>query len=1243
MNAADDAVMLTGLTGLSLDAATVLLEAAGGDISLAASLHFEAEPGALAQGPARTPVVLAASEDDDDDRDEDDDELTQRARARAGFSVLADAGASSSDDDIFAHISRPAPSASGRQKGRKARGKARGAFDDEAAAVSGGGGDVYDMLALTAADDEALAHGSGGGVPEMMPHGRKAKKAARSAPIRVPRQPTAPADDGSASDQAISPSPTSGSYGASGSAGATGSLGREQSHRRRGKRQGGSSSGTPSSYNPTALGLNAVASVVGFEAPSSGSPASGGASGGASAPTSVRGFNAPASAASSASSAALPPLPVRGFAAPSSPHSPPLARSAEAAMGASCGPSSFGNIVPPPRPSASVGPCMHASLLAGSLSRSPTDESPLEMKPQRQGSRDKDKKRAIDSPGARAERAISRLLWDPRFGGCHERVLVLWAKEEEAQSRKSGAAAWSTRVQYVPCETRLTQFVRASGSYLDHEPAFHLVREIRVLRTPAATGAAVGSSGGVHASAHHGAAVGSSVGVTLWASSWASDRLDYEAARAAGLLGGAEVGAGGGGGSTGGGGGTGGGSIAQSEAEDEAEEEGAEGSPGLVSEVPNTALPSEIWALVLDHIGSVRELCVMSSVCTELRELSYEPSLWEAHHRRLFGVEAPDDDWVLTMRRVRRSEATMQPWRRAPGELRAADAAAEADVAAATLGSGRGGGSGGGGSGGRSLHASPTTLPACSPPARGGAHAAILGTSPATAFALPVAASPPGATPPGHLAGHSYRWTVFTSDVTGQERVASHGTRALYLDGGLLATADGGSVRLWSVERRKRICTLKTTQGREELHAGGVSCMAIDGVHLLCGGGDGALHVFDLEELGSGRHATPRASLRGHSAPIADALLLPHTAQPIRARVASSSTDGVVRLWDGAWACIREILGALQGPPSPVPLAILGGGSATTAPTLYCGRRGELCGFDLVTEQVVSRLPLPSAHGTAPAVPLHIACSTEAKGGGADGRGGGFGGLSGGGPAAPYLIAMCCHHSACIHLWDARRLPAPPGAGGGVGGVGGQWVSWDVLPTASRRCLIATIRLPEGSACARQLHLDGARLLAAIDRDPAAPLFARGGHSCALFDVRAVGGASAACAAHTIAGAGADDDDDSEAEEAEEEAVAEEAEEAVAAESPAIAPRCVLWEQPVPGEVSCFHRVGEQVYVGTATGAVLAWRFSALVAADALGPPEDEGRDKRDKRDRRRAKPNPKVRSRFPKTQGFSNVKSIHH
>ena len=108
------------------------------------------------------------------------------------------------------------------------------------------------------------------------------------------------------------------------------------------------------------------------------------------------------------------------------------------------------------------------------------------------------------------------------------------------------------------------------------------------------------------------------------------------------------------------------------------------------------------------------------------------------------------------------------------------------------------------------------------------------------------------------------RWTCFTHDASGGER--RRGTedescpvRALCFDGGgLLATADGGAVRLWSLERRRRICTLKTTSGRDELHAGGVSCIAIDGQHLLSGGGDGALHLIDLEIL------CPAATLRGH-------------------------------------------------------------------------------------------------------------------------------------------------------------------------------------------------------------------------------------------------------------------------------------------------------------------------------------------------------------------------------------------
>jgi WD40 repeat protein len=96
---------------------------------------------------------------------------------------------------------------------------------------------------------------------------------------------------------------------------------------------------------------------------------------------------------------------------------------------------------------------------------------------------------------------------------------------------------------------------------------------------------------------------------------------------------------------------------------------------------------------------------------------------------------------------------------------------------------------------------------------------------------------------------HSSTWSCFTQDASGGERSrradvdeGGHGAvRALFFDGGgLLATADGCCVRLWSVERRKRICTLKTHSGKDELHNGGVSCISIEGGHLLSGGGDGA-------------------------------------------------------------------------------------------------------------------------------------------------------------------------------------------------------------------------------------------------------------------------------------------------------------------------------------------------------------------------------------------------------------------
>jgi len=69
-----------------------------------------------------------------------------------------------------------------------------------------------------------------------------------------------------------------------------------------------------------------------------------------------------------------------------------------------------------------------------------------------------------------------------------------------------------------------------------------------------------------------------------------------------------------------------------------------------------------------------------------------------------------------------------------------------------------------------------------------------------------------------------------------------------------------------------KLCSLKW-KGREELHhhAAGVSCLSIDGGRLLSGGGDGALHLFDLEE----QKNQLTCSLRGHLAPITAAALLP--------------------------------------------------------------------------------------------------------------------------------------------------------------------------------------------------------------------------------------------------------------------------------------------------------------------------------------------------------------------------------
>ena len=86
---------------------------------------------------------------------------------------------------------------------------------------------------------------------------------------------------------------------------------------------------------------------------------------------------------------------------------------------------------------------------------------------------------------------------------------------------------------------------------------------------------------------------------------------------------------------------------------------------------------------------------------------------------------------------------------------------------------------------------------------------------------------------------------------------------------------------------------------------------------------------------------------------------------------------------------------------------------------------------------------------------------------------------------------------------------------------------------------------------------------------------------------------------------------------------------------------CLLWEQPVRGDISCFQCRGERVIIGTATGAVHLWSFARHGGSVSLSELWDgkEQPERKAKKEKWRAAP--KIRGRFPKTQGFSNSKGF--
>jgi len=328
---------------------------------------------------------------------------------------------------------------------------------------------------------------------------------------------------------------------------------------------------------------------------------------------------------------------------------------------------------------------------------------------------------------------------------------------------------------------------------------------------------------------------------------------------------------------------------------------------------------------------------------------------------------------------------------------------------------------------------------------------------------------------------------------------------------------------------------------------------------LLSGGSDGTLKFFDLEEL---NHF---ATLRGHAAPISDCVLLTE----VRSAAASSSIDGAVKLWDASGNHVLDLQPSFapETPPAPLPMCAYGS-------SLLCCRGYELHCYDLQEERLTSRFSLP-----VQLPPLHVSAPHPRRLGGSS------------------LVAVSCLQAGVVYVFDSRLTPAAEAEGEPLpNGVAPPQPLWSELSAASRRSLVGTIQLPQGVACARQLHLDSNMLMLSLDADWVAPAFSRTTSELALYDMRAAGST----------------------------AFRE-------------APPSPVWQREVRGEFSCFQCSSDEhrVILGTAHGSVLIWNFNSTRVDEEEA--EEDNFFKAPKREKWRAKK--KVKGKYPKTQGFSNNK----
>eukprot|EP00898_Chlorokybus_atmophyticus_P005221 jgi/Chlat1/56/ChrspC240389S00934 len=205
---------------------------------------------------------------------------------------------------------------------------------------------------------------------------------------------------------------------------------------------------------------------------------------------------------------------------------------------------------------------------------------------------------------ARAKKVFARLRWDPELAS--SRFLIGWLSESAELHRKSGAAAWSTRIHSSVKETPFEEF----ASRPDADVPYHRIRYFKNADT----------------------------GVMLWEAR-ARSRNNLASM------------------------------LNTPPAERTASEEANETSDGAAQEAKPypchaETLPDLLWLQVLEHL-SVRDLCSVARANQDFSRMTGTASLWSNHHERLFGAEPPAGMTPAACRRLcRRSELRAWPWKR---------------------------------------------------------------------------------------------------------------------------------------------------------------------------------------------------------------------------------------------------------------------------------------------------------------------------------------------------------------------------------------------------------------------------------------------------------------------------------------------------------------------------------------------------------------------------------------------------